>query len=519
MKTFLDKLLAYFELDHATYDQMRQPVTFTSLPDFSHFTGIEIAVERIEKAIANQEKIVIYGDYDCDGISATTILVYAFKLLNYPVGYYIPSRYIDGYGLNGERVKQFYEKGYQLIITVDNGVSQHQAIDLANSYDIDVIVTDHHQILDHLPAAYAILHPTYSNYGTVVTCGAYVALMLATALLKREERYLVTLAALATMSDMMVLKEYNRAIVKLGSEYLNENQYRALTLLAGEGPYTEDCFSLGIAPKINAIGRMVMTTDINLLVEYLSTNDEAKRQKLYQWIISINQERRATMKDALNNNDEVDLTAPAIVVVTKEKEGLIGLLAAQYLNSYDKPAIVFTASELDADLLKGSARSRAGFNIAKAFQSLADILISYGGHGGAGGCSINKSDLLAFKQRFNALAEQYLLETEHQKTIAITLSEVNWENYQLMREFAPFGHSFPAPYFKLADLHLKNLTFSRDNKHLLTTIDQNIKLVGFNKPASQFNLQATYNFYGRYTLSTYRNATSLQFQVDEIEEV
>ena len=150
---FVSKLCRHFNLTYEEFKNMISPKTLSDIPSFNHFNDIDKVVLRIKKAIENQEKIFIYGDYDCDGIMATSILVKAFELLDYSVGYYIPSRYLDGYGLNVDKVKLAYEKGYKLIITVDNGVMQHEAIALAKSLGMDVIVTDHHNVPEILPDA------------------------------------------------------------------------------------------------------------------------------------------------------------------------------------------------------------------------------------------------------------------------------------------------------------------------------------------------------------------------------
>lgn len=514
---FLEQLLHYYQLTREDYEVLTKPVTFASLPSPFHFQGMEKVVERIQKAIDQKEKIVIYGDYDCDGVMATAILVHTFNLLNYPVGYYLPSRYLDGYGLNEKMVEAFHQKDYRLIITVDNGVSQHVAINKALDYGIETIVTDHHQLPETLPPAYAILHPTYSNYGETITCGAYVALMLSSALLGREIRYLVTLAALATMSDMMPLVSYNRDVVRLGVEYFNEDLYPALTLLAGDGPYTEEAFSLKIAPAINAVGRMVEDQSINRLIPYLLTDDEKERLRLYRDIKTTNQARKDTVKDAFTNLETIDEKEAAIVILTEEKEGLTGLLATQYLNTYQKPTIVFSKTS-DEKILKGSARSKPGFHIVKAFSALEDLLLTYGGHAGAGGCSLKTENFPLFKARFLELASRYPLLDCDFKTIPINKEAVTWKNYEILRSLAPFGQGFPSPYFALESQRLNALTFSRDEKHILTPIKKDVKIVGFYFPKKDFEIQKSYTLIGKFSTSTFRNLLSLQFAIEEVHE-
>ena len=202
--------------------------------DFSLFLDADLVLDRIQEALENDEKICIYGDYDCDGILSTTILVQAFLELGKKVGYHIPNRFEDGYGLNKERVQQMYEKGYSLLITVDNGIKAYEAIDLANELGIDVIVIDHHDY-DELPDACAIIHTKMSSdYPFKEICGGFLAYKLASSLLGKHDKYLFSLAAITTISDMMPLVDENKSLVSRGLQFMNEEKYFQLELLIGE---------------------------------------------------------------------------------------------------------------------------------------------------------------------------------------------------------------------------------------------------------------------------------------------
>ena len=191
--------------------------------DFSLFEEADMTLERIHEAIENEEKICIYGDYDCDGILATTILVQAFKELGVQVGYHIPNRFDDGYGLNIERVEQMAKRGYSLIITVDNGVKAFEAVERANELGIDVIITDHHQFDADLPDACTFIHTKLSpDYPFKEISGGFVAYKLASALLQKQDKYLYCLAAITTISDMMPLLDENRSLVKKALTFMNE---------------------------------------------------------------------------------------------------------------------------------------------------------------------------------------------------------------------------------------------------------------------------------------------------------
>ncbi|MGE4342268.1 MAG: DHH family phosphoesterase [Bacilli bacterium] len=516
MKTFKDKLLAHFNLTDSEFARLSAAPSVDNLPSYKHFLGIELIVERITNALTKHEKIAVYGDYDCDGVMSTSIIVATFNKLNYPITYKLPSRYQDGYGLTVKAVEDFHAQQVNLIITVDNGISQVAAVERANELGIDVIVTDHHELLGELPKAYAIMHPIISGYGEVVSCGAYVALMLSRALLNYYDDYLVTLAGIATISDMMPLKEYNREIVKLANENMNRYKYINLMKLAEVNDVNESVIAMKIAPKINAIGRMTMGTELNILVEYITTNDMRRINDIYTWIYEINESRKETMKEAAANLDDINLDDAAIVMITEENEGMLGLLAARFVNTYTKPSIVFTYDTNEPHLLKGSARSRKGFNIGKAFTELSDLMIKFGGHELAGGCTINKDNFELFKTRFNQLAAIYSFEEQVEKVIDIDKSELNMNNYDVYRQLAPYGQAFELPLFRIKGFNTSELSYSRDGKHIIMMVNYGVKIVGFNIDNDYIKSHEVIDFIGSIGISEYKNYRDLNFTIQKI---
>ena len=512
--SFKQQILDFYNLDEATYQAFCLPAKWVDLPLPTTFTDMDKVTARILAAITNNEKIVIYGDYDCDGVMATSILVSALRKLNAQVGYYLPSRYLDGYGLNPKKVEEFKAKDYSLIITVDNGIAQNEAIDKANDLGIDVIVTDHHQVLDVLPHAYAILHPSVSGYGDVISCGAYVSFMLASALLGYYDEYYATLAMTATISDMMELTSYNRTITRLGLEALNKHNYPQFNLLANTSLYDEKTISFSIAPKINAIGRMLEKIEINQLVTYFTTDDLPTIKRTAYWINKVNDDRKSSMNAAFENKEEVNLNDPALIVFTNEKEGLIGLLAARYLNTYDKPTVVFKEDTKNPDVLKGSARSRSGFSIAKAFQSMSELFISYGGHGAAGGCSLLKENLVLFKEKFNALALEYIFDIEEENAIIIKdINEFNFENYNFLAKLKPFGVGFPAPQFKLERLPTSIFSWGKAKTHIITSITKDFKIIGWNLDYELFLSSPYVDLIGELEVNIFKEVATLQYSI------
>lgn len=512
---FISKLCHHYNLTYDEFKELIKEKTIDDIPDYTHFKDIDKVTDRIHLAIKNNEKILIYGDYDCDGIMATSILVKTFELLNYDVGYYIPSRYLDGYGLNCQKVQEAYNKGYKLIITVDNGVMQHEAVNLANNLGIDVIITDHHNIPDVLPDALYILHPTYSNYGDLICCGAYVAFMLSWSLLGHYEPYLLSLAAIATISDLMELKGYNRNIVKISLAMLNEHNYPSIFNLIGayEPMIDESTFALRIAPKINAVGRVLEEHQANKIVHFLTTNSMYEIRSIGKFIDEVNNKRKE-MTSTCTSSLQIDENQSAIVIICEEKEGLIGLIANQLLQKYNKPVIVFSKA-MDEEVYKGSARSKNGFSIVKAFESLKDLLVVYGGHSLAGGCSIKISDFDKFKERFISLADTYKIEEEKEETIELQLDEVTLHNYQILSSLGPFGMGFKAPKFSLPRLKTSFLTYSNDGKHIMTPLSMKSKLVGFYIGKDSVSSYSWINIEGKMALNYFRGNKSLQFIIDK----
>ena len=515
--TFLEKLLNYYSLNQEEYEYLSRPLNEVHILDASKIEGMDKIVSRIKEAISNNEKIIIYGDYDCDGISATSIMVKTFMKLNYPIYHYIPSRYIDGYGLNVENVKKMAEKGYKLIITVDNGISTFEAIDEANKAGIDVIVVDHHEVQnDTLPNAYAILHPIVSHVSEIYASGGYMSLFLSSALLGYYDDYLVTIAGLSVISDLMELKDYNRDVVRLAINNLKEKKYLSLMLLIdNKDNISEKTFSLEIAPKINAIGRLITSRNVNKLVNFLTSEDTSEVITLSSWIKEVNDKRKELTKEAVDSLDKHEFNEPSIILKLDIKEGLIGLVANKLMNDNNKVAIVFTSDEKDPTILKGSVRSKEGFNISKAFQDLDKYLLTGGGHALAGGLSIKASDFESFKNDFNTLAEKYPLIEVENETIPLGINEINTENYKIYKSLSPYGMGFKEPIFKIKELATRNLKFISFGKHMSTDLTIKSKLLGFNMPIEEVSKYSLIDIEGSFNLSYFRQKETLEFRISK----
>lgn len=515
MNSIYNKLLEYYHLSDEEFKFLSKPLSEVVLKDPTTINGMKEAVDRIKRSIKAKEKIIIYGDYDCDGISATSIMVKTFSKLNYPVAYYIPSRYMDGYGINVENVSKIAKAGYKLIITVDNGISANEAIDKAKELGIDVIVVDHHEVPVEKVNAFSIIHPIVSKISPIVGSGGYMSLFLSAGLLGYYDDYLVTLAGLSTISDLMELKDYNRDVVRLALNNLETKHYPSLMmLLDNPSLISEKSLALKIAPKINSIGRMQEDTSINRLVKYLTSESPEEIANIKEWIISTNEERKNLTKEAIKTLPLLD-NLSGICLLTDMKEGLIGLIANRVMNDKKVPVIVFTNDDKDPTILKGSIRSKEGFNVVKAFKSLDKYLLTGGGHALAGGLSIKKADFENFKTDFENLCRQYPIEEENEQTIKISLTDITLDNYKILRSFAPFGMGFKEPTFEIDSLPTRSLSFISQGKHLSTPLSIKSKILGFNLNEGEIKANKTINIFGNFNLSEYRNVQTLEFRISK----
>ena len=301
---------------------------------------------------------------------ATSILYKTLLKMNAKVSKYIPSRYLDGYGLTKEKVELSKDK-YSLIITVDNGIAAIEACDKAKEIGIDVIVTDHHDVQEKLPDAYVIIHPELSKLADIKISGGLVSYFLSSSLLKKHDEYLLTLAAISTISDLMPLKDLNRDLVKLAIEFIKQNKYPSIMNLLDDSSFKDEKdIGMVIAPKINAVGRMNEDArSVNLLVNYFVTYKLDLIKSISKAIENTNENRKLYTKNVVSTLKDYS-SASAISCLLEVKEGLLGLVATRLLTQYNVPVAVFTTESHDSTLLKASLRSKHGCNLSEFLSSL-----------------------------------------------------------------------------------------------------------------------------------------------------
>lgn len=426
---------------------------------------VRAACERILSAAKNNEKVFVGGDYDADGISATAIMKKTLDLLRIQNGYYIPDRFKEGYGLSKKTVQLAAQKGYSLIITVDNGVKAHEALQEAKRLGLDVIVTDHHKIEEEIEAD-IVVHPDYMEERYEYLCGAGVALEISMRLIGQRDD-LVAIAAVASIGDVMPLWKETRAIVQLGMEIMKQRVPRSIASMFRPGSsvsWTSIAFQ--IVPKLNSVGRMNDLSNVNTLVPFLlSTNPEAISSYARQ-LEHVNDVRRelsetqTALAETLVNDD------PFMVVYhDKFHEGICGLIAGRLANAYGKPVLVLAKH---GEEIKGSGRSVEGFDMFDFFSDFRE-LTSFGGHEKAVGVGLKMEDLPSFREHVSAKMKNVLipLDTEENTAIAVKSDEITMDEIMDLQRAEPLPKDIRA-LFAITDVQV--LTSKETDKVIKYTV-------------------------------------------------
>ena len=514
--TFLEKILNYYNLTQEDYLFLTRPLSLADLKDPYKFNGMAEAKNIVLNALKNNEKIMVYGDYDTDGITSTSIIVKTFLHLNKQVGYYVPSRYIDGYGINLSRAKEIVNKNYNLVILVDNGICANEPIKYLKDNNVKVIIIDHHEAGEVLPNADAIIHPQISNFSDIKTSAGFCSFMFSYALLERVEPYLLLLGAISVISDMMPLIDFNREIVRIATElYKNYNFYN-IDLLKENNPFDYASIGLKISPKINAIGRIIKTNAINHLITFFVTEDNKQIYSLYKWIEDVNNARKE-----MTNQFDLDISfeeenEEGILKVYDIDEGINGIIANRIIQKYEMPTIVLTKDSNDENILKGSMRAKTPFNVVDCLNELSQYLLTFGGHALAGGLSLKIDQLEDFKKAFLLYCKNKPTHkvSKNDKSIEISINELTMENYEILATLKPFGQGFLEPLFLLENIKTKALTFLYNKPHIISKISIQSSIVGFNIDKNDFILEPYRNIYGKLSLNKYKDNVTLQFIID-----
>ena len=480
------------------------------LRDPFELPDMQKAVDRIEEAVFSGENICVYGDYDVDGICATTILLHYLLSIGAEVSYRIPSRHDEGYGISRKAIDALHRSGVKLIITVDNGISAHDEIAYAQGLGIDVIVTDHHIPPDTIPECTAVIcHSIDGSRYPRFLCGAGTALKLIQAIggVEAAKDY-IFLAGVATVADVVPLLDENRLLVKYALDSLNKDEcclgMRMLldSLPSAKKPYSVFNIGFGVAPRLNASGRM---GDASLGVELFMTEDEDEAARIIDELTRLNEMRQAEeqsiLDEAVRMVEELDFSDKHAIVLASDKwnSGVIGIAASRLTEMYHRPTILFSYHD---DALKGSARSVEGINIHDALKANSELFIRFGGHAKAAGVTMKRQNF----PEFCSALEEYLAKNcapdlfvpRRCYEFDEDLGEITMDLVRQLDMLAPFGEGNPCPVFHISNVspyHIRR--FGSDGQHLRMDLRQ-----------SRFSFESVY-FCGGRCFDNIMNADSI----------
>lgn len=446
-------------------------------------------IKRIKVAIDQKEKIIIFGDYDADGICGSAILWESISSLGGNVLPYIPSRIEEGYGISKKGILNILKKypDTKLIITVDNGIVANEAVDFANDKNIDVIVTDHHTASSKIPKAFSIVH-------TTKLCGAGVAYMLSEQLAKNKKYEHLSLAAIATVADLVPLNGLNRIILKFGLEELQNTKRSGLMALireAGIEKSTIDVFQIGhvLAPRINAMGRIDLAIES---LRLLCTKDEKSSIALARKLGLTNKKRQditfSSFSDAKTKIDNLGLKDKKLIIIGDKsyQPGVVGLIAGKLVEEFYRPSIVLSIGDKYS---KASARSVSGFNIIEFIRKASDFLVDAGGHPMAAGFTVETSRIKKLSEKLEELSKKSISEKLLQRSIKIDteifIKNINEDFYKDLLRLAPFGVGNPQPVFLTKNLLVSEMKIvGKDGGHLSLRLvspeNKPVDAIGFN---------------------------------------
>lgn len=497
------------------WEKFLNPSYDDHLSDPFLLNDMEKAVDRIFKAVENNEKIVVFSDYDSDGIPASVIMNDFFKKINFEnYTIYIPDRYEEGYGLYPEIIDSFIKDKVDLLITFDLGITSVKEVSQAEKSGINVIITDHHLPQAQIPKAYAIVNPKLKTkekkeYDTEL-CGAGVAFKLTQALVKKYgehwkihtgwEKWLLDMAGLATIADQVPLLNENRVIAYYGLKVLQKGRRYGLSELLKKAAVdirkvNEEDVSFTLAPRINAASRMASPM---IAFEALATDDPAKAKSLADELSKINDDRKYLVANIMKEANKIlkkrKLNEVIVIGNPKWRVGVLGLVATKIAEEYKKTTFVWGA---EGDYLKGSCRSFGDVNLVEMMSGLPkNTLIEFGGHKMAGGFTVSREEIHFLEEKILAIYKKHLISDEKEDSraeLTIGLEDVTEENLKAIEKLAPFGVANPKPKFLFKNIPIFSLKeFGKDKNHLELIFKnkkgRQIKAIAFFKTRNSFDV-------------------------------
>ena len=496
---------------------------------------MEKAVERIIQAKENNDKIIIYGDYDVDGITSITVLKSFLKDIGIEAAYYIPNRLNEGYGLNIPAVEKIAQDGYNLMITVDCGITCIEEINRANELGMDVIVTDHHEVGDELPNAIAVVDCKRKDnkYKCRDLAGVGVAFKLSQALAMKlgidEKEYLkyLDIVCIGTISDIVPLVDENRLISKLGLMLVNQTRnigLQAILKLSGYKNIDSTAISFGVAPRLNACGRMghadealklFLSQNINEVNQIANTLNEYNRTR--QDI------EKSIYESALKQIEEQKLNENKTIVVSGENwhHGVIGIVSSKITEMYFKPSILLCIEDGEA---KGSGRSIPGFDLHEALLKCQNSLERFGGHSMAVGLTLKEEKIPEFANNLENEATQAHIEEIIpiiKIDAKINLEEVNRQMVESIKMLEPFGEANKMPVFAFKNLKIDSIRALSEGKHLKLTLKDNnaiVSAIGFNmgELAEEYRIGDKIDVVGNLEINSFNGVDNIQINLKDV---
>lgn len=496
---------------------------------------MKIAVERIIKAIEKKEKILIYGDYDVDGITSVTVLKSFLEERGITISEYIPNRLKEGYGLNKKAIEEIAKQGIQLMITVDCGISAVEEVEYANKLGIETIITDHHEPGNELPKALAVVDAKRKDntypFRNLAGVGVVFKLIQAigTRLKLDEKKYLkyLDIVCIGTISDIVPLVDENRVIVKLGLKLVKQTKNLGLREIIKSSGYNQidsNTISFGVAPRINACGRMGHQEEALKL--FLETEEKEVNQ-LTQKLNEYNKIRQETEKkiynEAVEEIEKEKLYNKNTIVIMKKNwhHGVIGIVASKITELYFKPSILLCEEEENA---KGSGRSIPGFDLYEALTNCKEHIDRFGGHSMAIGINIKKDDFEKFRNKLENIAEEKnireivpILKVDAQ----IYLDDINKEMVGSLKELEPYGEANKMPIFVFRNLKIDSIRALSEGKHLKLTLKDNkniVNAIGFNlgELANEYRIGDKVDVAGNLEINTFNGVENIQINIKDI---
>lgn len=497
---------------------------------------MEIIVDRVLQAIEQKEKIMIYGDYDADGITSITVLKSFLEERGLEVASYIPNRLDEGYGLNKTALKKIYDDGYRLIITVDCGISGIDEVDYANSLGMEVLITDHHEPAETLPKAVAVVdakrkdnkYPFNQLAGVGVVFKLIQAISIKLDLEEKEYLKYLDIVCIGTISDIVPLIDENRVIAKLGLKLIAQTKnigLKALLEVIGFKNIDSTTISFGVAPRINACGRM---GDEQVALDLFLEKDYDKAKELAIKLNEYNIERQTIEKsifDEATEKIEKNEKDKACIIVGSEgwHHGIIGIVASKVTEMYFKPSILICFEGNDG---KGSGRSIPGFDLHDALTECSDYLEKFGGHSMAVGVTVSRDKFELFKNKF----EEYAKSHDVDKIIPVinidselSLKNIDIDSVKSLQKLEPYGEANKMPVFMIRNLKINSIRALSEGKHLKLTLKDDgymINAIGFNMGnlSNEYLIDDKVDVIGNLDINSFNGNDSIQLILKDIRK-